>query len=228
MNSDQPISPLDLLRRLENLLRPGTIHSIDHASTRVRVSSGELLSDWLPWFERRAGDVRTWCPPSVGEQCLLLCPGGEMASGMVLVGLHSDSIAPPSQAGSVHCIVYPDGARLEYDHQAHALLASLPAGGTASISAPGGVTVNTDGSVAVNAAGGVTIDSPTTTITGSCTVQGPLTYQAGMVGTGGSGASAQITGSIQVTGDVTASGISLTGHRHGGVKAGGDSTGAPS
>lgn len=212
MNSDQPISPLDLLRRLENLLRPGTIHSIDHTGARVRVSSGELLSDWLPWFERRAGDVRTWCPPSVGEQCLLLCPGGEMASGMVLVGLHSDSIVPPSQAGSVHCIVYPDGARLEYDHQAHALSASLPAGGTASISAPGGVT----------------IDSPTTTITGACTVQGPLTYQAGMVGTGGSGASAQITGSIQVTGDVTASGISLTGHRHGGVEAGRYSSGVPS
>ncbi len=236
VNFDQSLSPIDLLRRLENLLRPGTIHSTDVASSRVRVLSGELLSDWLPWFERRAGDVRSWCPPSAGEQCLLLCPGGEMAAGMVLVGLFSDNIAAPASSASLHRTSYPDGAVIEYDHQAHALVTSLPGGGTASISAPGGVTVNTDSSVIVHAAGSVTIDSPTTTITGSCTVQGLLSYQGGMAGSGsagGSGAAASITGSVKVTGDVntsgdvTASGISLTGHTHGGVRAGGSSTGAP-
>jgi len=208
---DQPISPLELLRRLENLLRPGVIHAIDHATARVRVASGELVTTWLPWFERRAGDIRTWCPPSVGEQCLLLCPGGELASGLVLVGLHSDTIAPPGESPDLHRIQYPDGAVIDYDHSTHALTATLPTGGTVTLSAPGSVT----------------IDSPETTITGRCTVQGPLIYQAGMVGTGGAGASAVITGSASFTGDVTANGISLMSHVHGGVHAGGDTTGAP-
>ncbi len=210
--TDNPIAPLDLLRRLENLLRPGTVHAVDHAAARVRVASGELLTTWLPWFERRAGNVSSWCPPSVGEQCLLLCPGGELAAGLVLVGLHSDDLPPPSDSSHLHRTVYPDGARLEYDHQAHALVAELPDGGTASIRAPGGVT----------------IDSPMTTITGACTVQGPLTYEAGMTGTGGAGASATITGLVNVTGDVVANGISLTGHHHGGVESGGSNTGMPS
>lgn len=37
----------------------------------------------------------------------------------------------------------------------------------------------------------------------------------------------QITGNVVVNGDVKASGISLVTHTHGGVKAGGDSTGGP-
>ena len=219
-SDDSTLSPFDLLRRVENLLRPGTIHSTDVASGRVRVLSGELLSDWLPWFERRAGDVRSWCPPSAGEQCLLLCPGGEMAAGMVLVGLYSDSIAAPASSATLQRTSYPDGAVIDYDHAAHALSVQLPGGGTAKLVAPGSVT----------------IDSPQTTITGACTVQGLLSYQGGMAGSGsagGSGAAASITGtidvtgSVAVTGDVTASGISLAGHTHGGVRAGGESTGAP-
>lgn len=181
---DSTPSPYDLLRRLENLLRPGTVQAVDHGGARLRVQSGDILTDWLPWFERRAGTSRTWFPPTVGEQCLLLCPGGELAAGMVLVGLYSDDIPSPSDSPDLHRVAYPDGACIEYDYQAHALVAELPAGGTASIGAPGGVT----------------IDSPVTTITGS----------------------------MHVSGDVVANGISLTGHRHGGVASGSSSTGTPS
>jgi phage baseplate assembly protein V len=137
-----------------------------------------------------------------------------MAAGMVLVGLYSDSIAAPASSATLQHTSYPDGAVIEYDYAAHALAVQLPGGGTATVVAPGGVT----------------IDSPQTTITGACTVQGLLSYQGGMAGSGsagGSGAAASITGSVNVTGDVTASGISLASHTHGGVRAGGDSTGAP-
>ncbi len=140
---DTPIAPLDLLRRLENLLRPGTVQAVDHAAARVRVASGDLLTDWLPWFERRAGATRSWSPPTAGEQCLLLCPGGDLAAGMVLVGLHSDDIPPPSDLPDLHRIEHPDGAVIDYDQTAHILRATLPAGATVSITAPGGITLDT-------------------------------------------------------------------------------------
>lgn len=174
---DTPITPLDLLRRLENLLRPGTVHAVDHTAARVRVASGDLTTDWLPWFEGRAGATRSWSPPTVGEQCLLLCPGGEMASGLVLVGLYSDRHPAPVDGPDLHHIAYADGAIIEYDQAAHTLSATLPAGATVSIAAPGGIT----------------LDTPTVT----------------------------------VTGDVVASGISLVNHVHGGVRAGGETSGAP-
>lgn len=174
---DTPIAPLDLLRRLENLLRPGTVQAVDHAAARVRIASGDLLTDWLPWVERRAGTSSTWSPPTVGEQCLLLCPGGEMAAGLVLVGLYSDNHPAPVDDPDVHRTVYADGAVIEYDQAAHTLSATLPAGATVNITAPGGIT----------------LDTPTVT----------------------------------VTGDVVASGISLVNHIHGGVRAGGETSGAP-
>ena len=153
---DTPIAPLDLLRRLENLLRPGTVHVVDHAAARIRVASGDLLTDWLPWFERRAGTTRSWSPPTIGEQCLLLCPGGEMAAGLVLVGLYSDGHPAPVDGPDLHHAVFSDGAVIEYDQAAHALSATLPAGATVSITAPGGIT----------------LDTPTVTVTGDVVASG--------------------------------------------------------
>lgn len=128
VNSSQPPSTLELLRRLENLLRPGTIVSIDHAACRVRVQSGGLCTGWLPWFERRAGNVRSWCPPSAGEQCLVLSPGGDLASGMVLVGLDSESNPAPTDSSSLDRTLYPDGTSVDYDHATHALNVDAPSG----------------------------------------------------------------------------------------------------
>lgn len=128
MHSSSVPSPLELLRRLENLLRPGTIYAVDHAASRVRVTIGKNTTKWLPWFERRAGNVRTWCPPSVGEQCLVLSPGGDLASGMVLVGLDSDDNPSPSASASLHRTQYPDGTVIDYDHGTHALQVSAPSG----------------------------------------------------------------------------------------------------
>ena len=129
------LTPTDLLRRLENAVRPGTVAAVDHATARVRVQSGELLTQWLPWLEQRAGNVRTWCPPSVGEQCLVLSPGGDLAAGWVLVGSASASHPAPSASDTLHRTQYPDGTLVDYDHAAHTLTVTLAAGGVASLSA---------------------------------------------------------------------------------------------
>lgn len=208
----------DLTRRIESLLRAGTITSVDHASARCRVASGKLNTDWLPWFCHRAGNVISWSPPSVGEQCLVMSPGGDTAAGFVLVGLYSTANPAPESSASIDSRTYPDGAVISYDHTTHTLTVTLPDGATADITAPAGVTVHSDS---------ITLDALQTTATGALTVEGLFTFSAGMAGSGGTGdgATAVITGGISTTEDVTAGGISLMNHAHPGDSGG--TTGEP-
>lgn len=240
---DQGASNAELVRCIENIVRAGTIAQVDHAVARCRVQSGGLTSNWLPWLSLRAGDVRHWSPPSAGEQCIVLSPGGNMASAFVLVGIFSDAIAANGNTGNVERTTYPDGAVIEYDHAAHTLTATLPAGGTVDITVPDAVTIhcNTADVTASESATvhsqKITLDAPETIATGELKVMGLLTYAAGMVGggSGPAGAVAVINGPVEVrNGDITlpgndviASGISLAAHVHTDVTPGSGTTGAP-
>lgn len=89
-----PESPYEILRRLENLLRLGTVAEVAHGRARCRVRTGELLTGWLPWLSVRAGGQkgRTWWPPVVGEQCMLLAPSGDLLNAVALCGVFSTSM----------------------------------------------------------------------------------------------------------------------------------------
>lgn len=137
------VAVTELVRRIEQMLRMGTIAEVDHAAARCRVRSGELLSTWVPWIVQRAGETRTWCPPTVGEQCLLLSPGGDTTAAVALVGLYSTEKAAPSSEPAVHTTHFPDGAVITYDHADHALTATLPSGSSFEITATEG-TLNVD------------------------------------------------------------------------------------
>lgn len=77
----------DLQQRLANLFRVGTVHSINYETARLRVAFGSgNVSGWVPWMTSRAGAVREWNPPSVGEQVCLINPGGAMNAGFALPG----------------------------------------------------------------------------------------------------------------------------------------------
>nr|WP_256098928.1 phage baseplate assembly protein V [Variovorax sp. SG517] len=224
-------SPFELQRLIENLVRAGTIAEVDHASYRCRVKSGGLMTNWLSWFARRAGDVRHWSPPFVGEQCLVLSPGGDMASGFVLVGLFSDSVPANGNSPDVERTTYPDGAVFEYDHSASALKVTLPGGGTADITVPDSITVQcktadvTASESAKVHSQEITLDAPKTITTGELVVQGLLTWLAGMegYGVGPSGKGAQIDCDVDFInghgiatdgGDIKAGDISLQDHGH--------------
>lgn len=135
----------DLPRLIENLLRCGVIASVDHAAAKCRVRVGGLLTPPVPWIEGRAGLARTWWAPSVGEQVMLLCPGGDPARGVALRGLYTDVAGRPDGFGdSAHGVVYDDGAVVVYDPETHLLRATLPGGAKVQIVAPGGIEVTGD------------------------------------------------------------------------------------
>lgn len=208
----------DLARRIDNLIRLGTIAEVDHGRALCRVQTGGLLTDWLPWFARRAGNTLTWCPPTVGEQVMVFCPSGEPAAGMVLTGLYTTAHDQPSASPDDHVTLYPDGARIAYNHATHAL------------------TVTGISTATVQASTHVTVDCPESTITGNVlimgtlTVQKHLTYLWGMTGYAGlsGGPSAKLTGEfVHTDGNLSSNGIVLHTHTHSGVQPGGGSTGGP-
>jgi phage baseplate assembly protein V len=229
------MDPVELSRRLENLLRIGTIHSVDHAEARCRVQTGALTSQWLPWFAPRAGETTVWSPPTVGEQAMILSPSGEAAGGVVLVGIFSDAKPAPSDSADEHLIVFPDGARISYDHASSHL--SVSGIQTATVQAATHCTVDcpeteTTGNLTVGGniivAGDATVNG-STMLEGEAIVAGLLSYMSGLAGTGGAGGgSTMIAGDIShASGNLSSNGITLHTHTHGGVQGGSGSTGAP-
>ena len=200
---------VELGRRLANLLRIGTVAQIDHANARIRVTTGTLATNWLPWLTHRAGATATWSPPSIGEQVLLLAPSGNLEEAVALPALYADAHPAPSTSADEHVTLYPDGARIAYNHSTGALTAT-------------GVQT-----ALVEAAVSVTLDSPLTTVTGQLIVLGLLTYQAGLAGTGG-GPGTVITGNIEHSGgSLNSNGVVVDDHDHGNVQNGAGRTSGP-
>jgi phage baseplate assembly protein V len=133
----------EINRQILNLIRKGAIMAVDHDAEMCRVSSGELQTNWIRWLSLAAGQTTDWNPPTVGEQVLLLCPGGDPADGVALRGIYSDTAPAPSHSPTTHTRKFPDGAVIEYDHEAHGLTATLPAGGTVLLIAPASVEIHT-------------------------------------------------------------------------------------
>lgn len=122
----------------------GVIASVDAATASCTVKIGDLTTGDLPWLAARAGAVRAWSPPSVGEQVVVLAPEGDLENGVVLLALYSNARAAPAQDPQIVHLEFEDGAIIRYDQSSHALQVSLPADATATIEAPGGVTITGD------------------------------------------------------------------------------------
>lgn len=188
----------DLSRRLESLLRYGTIAAVQLRPPRVRVKSGGLTTDWLPWLALRAGTTRHWSAPSVGEQCLALCPSGEPATGLVLLGIYSLAFDAPSDNPEEHLTLYPDGASIRYNHASGAL--DVTGIKTATVQASQLCTVDcpqTDFTGNVHIKGGLVVD-------GETLCKSLLSYLSGLSGQGGDsgeGGGTFIRGPIRHSGD---------------------------
>lgn len=114
----------EILRLLRNLIRIGTVSEVNLDDALCRVDTGQNTTGWLHWLTARAGKTRTWNAPSVGEQVLILCLGGELDTGFVLPGIFSDaSPAPSASADALHWS-FPDGAVIEYEPETGDLIAT--------------------------------------------------------------------------------------------------------
>jgi len=76
----------DLQNRIANLIRPGTVHSIVGGKARVSFGEGNVTAP-LPWQTTQAGDIKEWNGhPKVGEQVVVVNPGGTGNAGYIQRG----------------------------------------------------------------------------------------------------------------------------------------------
>lgn len=103
----------ELNRKLANIIRVGLVKEIDYEKARVRVKVGEFLTDYLPWITYRAGEDKSWSPPSIDEQVIVLSPGGELSLGVVLPAIYR--AIPQECQKTANILEFGDGTKLSYD-----------------------------------------------------------------------------------------------------------------
>jgi phage baseplate assembly protein V len=92
----------DLDRRIANMIRKGRVTEVDLSARRAKVQIGqedEDTTDWIPWAVGMAGDDRSWRAPSVGEQVVVLSPGGDTDQGFIWGSLYQDDF-PANGSGA--------------------------------------------------------------------------------------------------------------------------------
>jgi len=145
MDARNPL-PAELERRLDNLIRLGTVAEVDHAHALCRVQTGGILTTWLPWAPLRAGNTRTWCPPTVGEQVIVLSPSGEPGAGIVLTAVYTAAHDQPSNSPDDHVRLWPDGAIERYNHAKSTYSLDVPVSGLIKIQiGPSSIEMDSNG-----------------------------------------------------------------------------------
>ncbi|MGK6329134.1 phage baseplate assembly protein V [Erwinia sp. DT-104] len=195
MNTQIP----EILRLLRNLIRIGTVSAVNLDDGLCRVDTGNNTTNWLHWLTARAGRTRSWNAPSVGEQVLVLCLGGELDTGFVLPGVFSDDNPAPSASADALHWSFPDGAVIEYEPASGALKAT-------------GIQTAT-----IQAVVKIMLDSPEVECSALLKTATLEVTQGGTM-----------KGDVQHSGgSFSSNGVVVHSHKHGGVKSGGDTSGGP-
>lgn len=228
MRTYHPADIVELLQKIENLIRQGVIY--ETKGDRVKVKSGQNITTWLPWLTHRSGKNRTWWRPSIGEQVLILSPSGNLNLGVVLPSIYSDEFPAPSNTDSGLFIEFADKATLEYDNK---MTFKLPDGAvfmydpnTSALSITGINTALIDANNNITAKAGsfIKLETPTVVCSNHITFQ---TFSA----TGGAalgGNTGNIKGDINHSdGKLSSNDVVVHTHTHSGVMSGSNSTGGP-
>lgn len=207
----QPESPFEITRRLENIVRKGTVEEVRLGTpARVRVTSGDNTTDWLPWIALRAGGTdggRRWHPPVKGEQCVIFSPGGDMAQGVVMLGMYSDDMPQGSEQAECERTDWDEENFFEWLR--------------------GVLTVYCTEAMHLSVADQCLLDMDTESI--RMATPNTSIHMSGSTVTIKAGGATLTIGPEQITSnvDIVAQGVSLVNHVHRGVRSGSDLSGVP-
>ncbi len=202
-------------RRLSAMVIPGTISAVQLKPLRVRVADGDgWESAWLRAFTMSAGVVRTWRPPSVGEDAIILSPSGLPEQGLVIAGLNGSEFEQNDELANITAVDFPDGSRDSHDHEKKERTIAIPAGGKLTLSVGASSLVIEDEQITLKTTN-LIVDNVLSTFKGMATVEKLLTYLNGMSGSPGDGENTSVqTGTVRIEGDLILNGISHASHSH--------------
>jgi len=200
---------------LANLVRIGSIAEVDYSGAvpKARVQIGILKTTWLALPAIRAGgDVATWLL-EVGEQVVVLAPGGDLAQAVISHALHRTDAASTTTDANIAKLRFSDGSIVEMNRTS----------GILTLDPITKLVVNSDMDLNGNLThvGNVLQTGDRTQVgdeeqtgnrlqTGGATVIGVATFTGNLDLTG----DINQTGTHTSTGDQIAGGISLSGHKH--------------
>ncbi len=185
-------------RMIANMIAVGQIAEVGQGV--VKVVLGGLKTDWIQWCTQRAGDDRDWWAPSIGEQCILAAPSGDLSQAVIIGFLFQDQYPAPADSGDVRRTVYQDGTIVEYDKAASCLkIDASKSSGTVQIICQ---------QASIEATNNITFDTPKAEFTGNVTIAKSL--NAGANG----GGKATFGSSIDFQGDSVSHKGKEIGHNH--------------
>lgn len=136
---------------LGDMIRFGTLETVDNDARTATVKCGDITSPPLRWLSF-SGLFGLFAPAHEGEQVVLLCPEGDISAGIILRGVECDTFPAPA-SGNLFRVKFPDGSTLDYDPDGHVMTINL-SGGKLVINAPADVEVTAN----VKIIGDVTVD----------------------------------------------------------------------
>jgi phage baseplate assembly protein V len=147
----------DLERRVSGGLRYGRVDSVDPAGGTVRVvlasgPDGDVISGPIP-YAQTAGAVKVHSPPSVGQQMMIMSPGGDVRQAVAMPMTFSDAEASPGAAEDTHILTFGD---LALTMEGGSLVLTI-AGMTAAFAA-GQITFTVGGVATTISASGLSVD----------------------------------------------------------------------
>ncbi len=137
-------------RSLANIFLIGTIIDADYANALLKVAAGQLETGWLAWITPRANQDIAWWAPEVGEQVVVMCPGGDPELGVVLPAIYQNKYPAPANKHTVSKVIFADGTSVQYDRESHLL--TLDVKGSVSVKTTGNTEFNCQGKFKVTAA----------------------------------------------------------------------------
>lgn len=187
----------ELKRRLDNLIRLGTVAEVQ--SGYCRVTTGNITTNFRPYLTHRAGTAKTSWRPSIGEQVVLFSLSGDLTNAFVLPAIYSDDNPEPDDHETRLRTTFPDDAVFEYDPEI------------------GQLRISGIKNVLIEVIESTQIDCPETTLNGNVTINGNSTLNGAL----------NHTGHMTNQGGIEIDGIEFGTHAHEQVKAGPDNSGGP-
>lgn len=121
----------DLARRLANIIRLGQIFEIDFEAAKARVKIGDIETDWLPWITAKSGENKSWNPPEIDEQVIVLSSCGELNQGIILPSLYRGSA--PENSDNIQSVIFADGSKISFDRSSGNLNLDIKGGATIKV-----------------------------------------------------------------------------------------------
>jgi len=128
-------------RLISDIICLGVIEEVDHAARRLRVRS-KTLTAWLPWPAEMGRNYRRWRPLRAGQQVILASPSGDLAQGLIVGMLYTETLPAPSADPDIDLIEFINGARLQHN----------VASGDMALTCKGNLSMDVTGTLTLNAA----------------------------------------------------------------------------